>query len=458
MYNIKSVGSVSSHKVTNAILGWNGGVALALNYFSATTNVIQGKLMNWMEASARYNNLYTRKNLKTAEKLYWGDIKSNTADWFKTDKKSTTSQLNKKFNVEESYSLENTFVEDNILKKRFNLGTTSQAQESGEHYIQNTLMYAVLDNIKCKNANGDYIDKDGNVVDQESALSLAYAYTLKDGKLELNPHVSSTDKGEIGEELDFTVGRLIRKTMRDLHGNYSKENIALAQRYAAGKLGFFLRKWMVRGYKKRLRGVATSLTSVEDIPEELRYFSKETEEYEEGTYTTAIRFLADVKRRFKEEKFKALSANWADLSDYEKANIMKTVKELSLITGAYIASQVLAGLAKDADDEDDKYWLYMGAFLARRTYSELSFYLNPRETIRIVKSPTATVTLIDDMLDVLDRINPLNYLSEDYNLDDRYERGKRKGKFKIVKELEDVVPILKQFDKTPEDSYNWLLK
>lgn len=449
MYGIKTLSDPKHDKIANAILRWSGAVALGLNESAAMVNLLQGKLATWLESSSK--GLYTKADILKADTKYWADSVGNTADYFKRVATSKTHLLNQLYHVGEHYELHFNFDENSALKRYLNLKGMTQMQESGEHYIQNTLMYSILEAIKPMTSNGMYLDKNFNPTSElKDAISIDEAYVVKEGKLELHPSVATTNKGNM---TSFDISRLISKTMKDLNGNYSSHNIAEAQRYALGKMAYFLRKWMPRGFKTRYRGFSTVLKDKSKLDPNLIYFSPELGMEEEGYYTTGIRYLYELRKAFKTLSYQTAKSSWKEMSPRERKNAMKMYREMGLILTAFVLAETLGSMAEGADD-DDKAYYYFAAFIARRTYSEMAFYTNPNEFLKIVKSPSAATRTIEDLFEVIGYLLPGGW----DNIGDEYIKGKRKGKNKFMKELEDLIPVKNKAGDTYQDKYEYLIQ
>jgi len=136
------------------------------------------------------------------------------------------------------------------------------------------------------------------------------------------------------------------------------------------------------------------------------------------------------------------------MSDFEKANIKKTSRDFGMIIAVYAAYVISKGLAEDADDDEKEYYYFL-AYLNRRVYSELFTYIPSTETARTLQSPAASSKFINDIFELG------GYILDPSSWDDVYKKGKRKGMHKIWKETKDVIPLLKQFDRTPSESLAW---
>jgi hypothetical protein len=84
--------------------------------------------------------------------------------------------------------------------------------------------------------------------------------------------------------------------------------------------------------------------------------------------------------------------------------------------------------------------------------------MNPREALRILKSPAASMSLIQNGMEIMDQLfddSGSLLMGGDAA---RYASGKREGMLKIQKEINDVIPILYQLNRDVEDTIGWLYK
>src|SRR5690606_33698433 len=117
-------------------------------------------------------------------------------------------------------------------------------------------------------------------------------------KLTLNKHVYMTNFGNSTFSLNskdkglLEIKQLINKIAHDLHGNYNDEIQNMAQRTIVGKMVFMLRKWMVPGFNRRWRGAVHFKTPTDKLQDEVdNFYSEDLQAFQEGYYTTALRFI-----------------------------------------------------------------------------------------------------------------------------------------------------------------------
>lgn len=447
---------MSVDKMTDFVIGASANNLLIANYMGGGANILAGKVMNFLEGTRKKH--YDRSNLRAAEKRYGSDLHRVLNDIGSFVPESKTNLMLEKF-VDTSMDFSgfsNDLIQDNKVKRMLGIKTLHGFNNVAEHYIHSTLMYAILNNIKVTNKDGKFINKDGKVVERDNAMSVDEAYTSDNGKLKwANQDWVPEGFSEYSEDFEFMISRKIKDVTADLQGNYDANNKAMVQRYWYGKLGFFLRKWIVRGTMRRWRGIESATKDLEDLDIHQRFYSESNQEIKEGTYVSALRFLSKLKRHGKFLEFETYTKNWNQLSDMERSNIRSAVAEFSIMVTCLGAATMLASLAEGADDDEEEF-IYSMAYLLRRQYGEILFYtpLNPAEVTRILSTPTATISVIKQTQELGDQL-----LNDAFGLEfERYQRGDHKGEAKSwVRFMKFINPFYKQFgDRDAKESFEYL--
>lgn len=449
VYGVNIEGDPKVIKAINSFQSYVGFVGLGFNYLAAGANMSQGTMMLWIESMGGKTNSFTSKNAKNAYLKYSKDLHHIVADMGKNVPESKTNMLSELFDAHSNWSVaEKKFIEDNLLKKIGGPSILHGLNNMTEHHLQSLAMYSVMDNIKVKGADGNYLTKDfESTTDRNEAIGLDEAYTIEDGELVLNQAVKSTDitKGVTKDDI-FKISRYIKRINRDLYGNYSTQNKAMAQRTILGHLVYSMRGWLLPGVQKRWRGISKVGIKSEDLSLEQMSFNTETGKFEEGQYTTAIRFLIQLWKETKFLKVYLMPENWEKLTDEEKTRVRKTLTEAAMI----VTFLLLANALKEAHDDDkDDMTLLLSAYYSRRLFSELFTYANPKEGLRTFKTPAIALNSAEDITDLIAQLGDIN---------EEYVSGKRKGQFKISKKLGDVIPVVKQYNRDIEDAYLYLTK
>lgn len=446
------IGNVEMNKVADGINRMQAFLALSANIASGTANVINAKSQLFLESIYK-GHFITAGSIKKAESIYFKDLPNNLADLTNGISVSFTNQMLEMFNVRGNFNFSDAnFLRSDMIKMGLHTEALQVFQDSGEHWIQSVTTMSVLDGIKVMNENNEFIDKKGNVVEsKDKAASLLDMMSKnKDGLLKVNSkvvyttHSRLTKWNEGGKE---KIDLLLVKKINDVIGNYRKTDQPDIKRHWWGKLVMLFRGYLVSMGQARLRGVEYSLTSKEKLTDEQRRFSNALQEYEEGTYVTLIRYLKNSIKGV--QTWAMLKDNWQNLTDYERHNVKRSVTEI-ILTAAILPmlSVLFAGAAADDDNE----YLYFVAYQIRRLETELSSYRDPREMIKMLRSPIPSVRLLEHALTSIETIiNPFSW----NKLTEEYKVGKFKGQNKFLIKQQKQIPILKEFMKSYNDWYQF---
>ena len=98
-----------------------------------------------------------------------------------------------------------------------------------------------------------------------------------------------------------------------------------------------------------------------------------------------------------------------------------------------------------ADDDDDNWALNMVAYQTNRLSSELGFYFNPNDLLKLVQSPSATINQLDKLTDLIKIIDPSAIGSDDPFFRE-YKAGRNKGKTYGRIWAKKAIPMWKSVD------------
>jgi len=456
IYGIKekdagSAAGVNMQKATTTLLKYSGSVALIGNFVNSFVNATTGTVNNLIEAWG--GETYGMKNWKNAGLKYWKDAKGLVGDMGSNTHSSRTNMMLDIFNVLGSReSLNNNFEDNSRLKSMIKTSKLRPIAQGGEHMMQAKVMYAVLDRIKVLNKKGEFLTKDGKVTkDVDKAATLdEVMYFEKDKKGEAHMKLpkwaaATTFSPQPGKQDDIlTEARgLIKKKIIDLHGNYDNDLKNQAQREWWGKLLFFLKKWMESTTLRRFRGYATALKASEELRDVDRFYSEDMKQYQEGYYVTAFRFLKHtLPQAVKEFKFEVITGNYKNLSKHEKANIRRITAEFGMMALTLLAYTAMGGFDEEPDDDT-----LLARYYLRRELSELTFYLNPAETIKLMKNPTASISVIERFTKILGQMTSPTEV---------YQQGKNEGRLKLWVKTKKAFPWWAQTEKDYKASLRFL--
>lgn len=393
---------------------------LGMNVVTGVSNVTVGSAMQWIEAAGGEH--YGVKDYLKAKAVYSKNLPGIIGDIGSRTEKNFISVLNHHFDTLNEYP-------GGIIRRGSKFGQlmTSDAaffvSHSGEHMMQSKVMVAMLHRLKAK-------DRDGNVL----GPMLDYL-SVKDGKMVVDPKVENFNETE---QLAFE-GKL-KRVLSSLHGEYSELGRIALQKGAIGRLVYMFRKFIMTGLKRRYGK---------------NRVSNMTGDVVEGNYITFGRFMYQLWKDVKKLELSLVKNDWNLLTDMEKSNVRKTLTELAFFTAAII----LTATAFANDDDDDKEHGGMYDFLAYQAYrfkSEISFFFNPTEAMRILNSPMAASNAAKNIFKLIGQLTYPIY-SGTFELD-RYERGNWKDQLKLTKTLTNMMPFYKQYYrlKYVDDQLTWL--
>lgn len=457
-----NLGGVDVNKAISFINKGSSALALSLNFASGTANVVNANAQLFLESFIK-GRFIKAKSIAKANKIYTTNIDKTVTDNINPINKSFVNKINEYFNIHGNINFTNAdFLRSDMLKKGFSRQTLQVFQDSGEHWIQSVITMSVLDSIKVLNKNGKFINKKGEVTTEPKAASLLDM--LKDNKeadiLEVDEKVVYTTHSRLTEWNKGgkdKIDMLITKKIYDSVGNYRDIDQPEIMRHWYGPLLFLFRRYLIPMGVSRLRGMAYSFKDRDELTEAQTKFSYALQEYEEGTYTTLMRYMF---KKFKDMNYYLMSLNkpekasistnaWASLSDYEKHNIKRAVTELVMTWGILpLAVQFVAAAADDADSE----YLFFLAYQLRRLDTELSQYRSIEESFKVMRSPIPSARLIETTGSILLQVlSPWQW----HTLDDVYKGGYNKGENKLKTKVIKQIPVLKEFKRTYEDLYDF---
>lgn len=410
-------------KAADNLIGYTGSLMLGANLVSGARNFLNGNIQNFIEASA--GDVISGKDIATGWGLYLGDegymnIINLMGDVGRVKPKAKTNLLIEKYNALSEWNvMDRKFANNSFIRRHLRKSRISFANSMPEHFIQTTLMYAVLNTYEVEGKGG-------------KKYKLWDAYEVKDG--ELIPKEGVT----IPDELNFEVGQKIRDVNKRTQGNYNPDTKAMIQRYIGGRLFIMFRKWMGSGFARRYRGLTweTFKDPTANLNEN-RYFNKNTGKFEEGIYFTLYRYMrglfADMKKYGWDTKNYQLR-NWNSLSAEDRANIRRGVTGASITSLIWgLAAMSLANYESAGDDEEERRkWAWRAYFLGS-IKSELQFFTNPNDTLRLLKNPSAVINPLQKALDLGTLI-----LTGEFG---EYEAGRLAGQNKIWYKASDMIPI-----------------
>lgn len=445
--NVK-LGNVDANKAVGFFNNATAFMTLSLNIASGTANVINAQAQLFLESFIK-GKYIKASSIAKANKLYSVHLLDTLSDVTNPVNNSYINQINEMFDIHGLFMLtEASFLKSDLVKKGVNMESLQVLQDGGEHYIQSVITMAVLDGVKVMNSDHKYINKDGKVVTSinEAASLLDMLQKDEGGLVNLNENVVYTSHSNLvkwNEGGKTQVDSLIDKKIKDSIGNYKKMDQPDLMRHWYGKLLLLFRKYLIPMGQARLRGIEYSFIPENELTPDQRRYSYALQEYEEGTYVTLIRYIVTA---LKNKKVSLLMTNWAELSDYEKVNIKRSVTELIMSLAILPLLTMLVMSAADGDDDEELYFL---AYQLRRLETELAAYWSISENLKMLRSPIPSSRLIETALGIF------GALATPWNLGDEYETGEFKGQNKFTTRLKRKIPVVKEFNRQYETLFNF---
>jgi hypothetical protein len=393
MQKAEEIMGFSAGKITGTLTGFSAITTIALDALKGVANNLQGNIQLIIEASS--SQYFSVKNLHKGKMEFAKVVPQLIADFGKSTPDSLTGKLIEEFDpmqgeYKDAYGKN---VSQSMAVKLMRTDTLFFNQHWGEYEIQVSSMLALMDATKV-------ID---NKTNEEITLHEAYKrYGTKD----------------IYANTDFTVKKRfdlqnkLHALSKRLQGVYNDFDKGTVQRYSLGRLAMMYRKHVVPGYKRRFKKAS---------------MDQELGDVVEGYYNT---FASTVLKDLKKMKINVFK-NWSTYSDFEKAQITRTLTELSIILSLAGLASLLALIFGGDNPEDEEiknsYMYNFTMYELVRMRSETASYISPIDAMRIIKSPTAVTTTIEKVIRVANQILPGN-ITETYKRDQGiWEKGDNKA-------------------------------
>lgn len=352
-------------KMANTLTSLASKRTIGGDFLKAMANMTQAKMMSIVESIG--GELVDTKSFLKGEADYITQVAPQVmGDMYKPEPESFHGKLLQVFEP-----LQGDFMNElgqNVSKSRarkmISWDTWFMGIRAGEHYAQISMFYGMMHKNKIKDGNGNLVP-------------LHKAYELREGRIRLREGFDPS--WDIGGENMLKFMEKVHGINKRLHGVYNDFDYVYAQRFGLGRLMIMFRKFAPPGFKRRFKRLG---------------FNNETGMIDEGMYNTWMNEL--VRKRGNLIKMLFLDK---ELTPVQKANIRRTNAEITLMLLSGMAIAMLAG----EDGDDDGYLANFSEYLAKRLQSELMFYVNPPDFLRILSSPSAATTTIEAAWKAIDQ-------------------------------------------------------
>lgn len=385
-----SESGVSTSKIIDKLNSITVKIGLGFNPLQGAANLINGDIQQLIEACAvsfvknSDNNVksFGIKNLANGKKWYYKDLPKLLAEANSVVKTSKLALLMEKFDATEDFFnsvKERGYYNSAVGRLSGNSNILMMFNNAGEHNMHGISMLAMMDAYKVLH-NGkeislyeayDVVKDDNNV------------YTLK-----LKDNITNLDGTPYQTNSEFAFKRVMHRVNQDLYGAFGEDARGALQQFALGRMVMVFRQWMPEFYNRRFSKV---------------YYDFEKDETREGFNRTMGRFLKELTKDLRHFEFN-IKTHWEELSNSEKENISRALTEY----GIYGLLLILLMCAGGEGDHKGDYSARMAIYLLKRAELEMGAVIPYRpvnvlkNTLTIIKSPTATTTGIGVILGLFD--------------------------------------------------------
>lgn len=406
---------IDAVKLGQTLQNWVSLNLLGLNYVQAVNNVIVGETQQMIEAlSSEYISI---KNYRKGAVMYDKQIGDILNDVGKRKPSSMVNLLLNHFNID-SDDLDVTLKQNSKLQQVAKTSTVYWTMKSGEHFLKGRFLLGVLHEKIVH-------DKDGKVL----GPAINYFYKDSNGNLKFDKDGIVSD---FSIEDQLNLGLRVNEINANMHGAYGEMNWVAIQQGMFGRMALAYRRWIVPGLRRRFGK---------------NNFNFLIDDYREGYYVTTGKFFSNLFKELRVFQTVAYTEEWNNLTDHQKANIKRFSIEFSVM----ISMLFIAAAMKDlGDDNKDDEWIAYWNYQASRMKTDMWFYSNPWEAIKLLKSPMAAVSTLESVGKLTHQV--LTDPFADYKI------GPHKGENKAAKDFYDLVPVYRQLYRNLIDEVSWLNK
>jgi hypothetical protein len=413
--------TVNKDKLLESTISYTAMNSLSFNVFSGINNLAMGNIMNGLEGNS--GMFFTKKELNKARADYFKNLPAFMKDVSGRFVESELGLFMEQFDIYQEFNEFGEPLESKSALYRMGGKTLDWMLKSGEHMIQTTHAMAFM--------NSHKIDKDGKILSYYEWLEDNNFENNKDNRkafdelksvkenLKKNAEGVMEIEGASKEETLSLIER-IKGNYQWNHGNYSKQDYVALNRRWFGKLLLLFRKWLKPGWDRRFKK---------------EYYDHRMKHDIAGNYAVTAQFwkslTGNIGSFMTGMTFYSRTAQFKALPEWKKAQVIKTYREIYLVAALSVIASFLMGMESDVPEDERSFVLNMSEFLAHRLNSEMKFFVNPSDAMRILKSPTATMGTYDKIRKTLDA----------FITGDVYKAGERKGDAKAPYYAQDLIPV-----------------
>lgn len=447
---------------SDALINWASLTGIGFNPFVGINNKVFGTIQNNVESAG--GTMFSRKDYRRARRFYNNGDAILSYLGGRNKRESTTLQeaIIKRFDVfisqDELAGRRGGPIRTALDKFKLFKDAAYAMQNIGEHTMQNVSLFAMMNSHRIINSQivnrSTYIESrlekihedtsprdidriiKRNKKEKEKALegfetfpTLLDSFVLKDGYLEFS-------NDPISEEELSRFRQKVISVNQYLHGIYNKEDAGTIQKYALGRMAIQFRKWMRPGWNKRF-GTKFGKS----------FWNERREAPDEGMYVTTYNFVRELVKDHGNLST-AYKLQWHKMSEFQRANVRRTLVELSFLSAAYLTLNIARALAEDDEELKSNKIFNMFMYQTDRLWAEIFTYFPIfgwfGESRKILRSPTASYSLVNNTAQLTKNILLYPFRTEDERL---YTSGVRYGEDKVTSGVTRLIPFWNQLDR-----------
>lgn len=339
----------------------------------------------------------------------------------------TNGELAKKvFAFMEQFEILGTIHDSDYGNKKSVSEIITILQSKAEYFNQGSLMLGMLYTQKLKDKNG-------------KEVSIFDAYKLEDGMLTWNTELmgkqSETSSDRVISEdkrgVNFVnLGKYIDEVNGIVHGDYKSSMMAKKSVWLRTLLLF--KTWIFKAIDHRFATQRTDMNLMKadgtlgrDVKGRYKsYLKSTTKEGIDLTFKDTMGIL--IKGLVSKKAFN-------ELSDVDRVNLMRNLKELQQIATFYLMALLAKGLLMD-DDDDAKPILNLAINTLTKTGADLTFFLSPNSASQVLDNLVPVANTLRDLQRVTG--SAFNLLQGDI----MYESGPWRGNPKLAINTMRIIP------------------
>ena len=386
-------------EVADQIMSYNSLLRIGLSPITAISNIVYGDISNFIESIG--GRFYTTKDLHQASLIFANESLKEG---------SKTNILLELINPLQELS-----DYENISKVRINRKMSAERikefmyspQKMGEKWLQTRTMIALMHHEKIKSIDGKSEVSLWEVFNADGSIKEGYSF----------------DEKQVAKLRDK-----IQRLNEMIHGRYSSRDAGVMSQNVLYRLVSQFRKWIPTQVENRIMR---------------KYHDNRLGVDVEGRYHTFNRtFIQELRQKNVGKAFYNLftplvnakaALESGTLTEMEIYNMRKMLVEIIMALGSIMIFALVGG----DDDKKKDPLVKFGLTLLNRASADLTFFYSASEINNLGKNAIPITKLVGDLIDVVTVIPEVLYTGESV-----ISRGSNKGRYKIEKEVVDVVPIL----------------